>query len=298
MTKQVLESGMRAGKNASHYSRPVGMQSSGRALLGVLALGVDSSLALGLGDDDWVNKYNRDDFASLPDLASLVSEPSVELPGGYKYAVTRHADIILSQAFPNRFRELTEVLDSYAIDASEILSGGGGRASHTARFDAELEVRGWGKRRITIEKLLDGVVLHRTPGHEVDMFAVTDDGVSYPGVAVEMEWNNKDPFYDRDLLNFQALHREGAIALGVIVTRGPDLQRYIGRNVFSSATSKASKYGQSSTHWDKLVPRVNLGGGGECPLILIGIEPARITTFEVIREAYDTSTRIWKMPGT
>ena len=24
-----------------------------------------------------------------------------------------------------------------------------------------------------------------------------------------MEWNNKDPFFDRDLINFQALHHEG-----------------------------------------------------------------------------------------
>lgn len=241
---------------------------------------------------------NAGEIASLPDLASLVSEPSTELPTGYKYAVTRYADIILREAFPNRFTELVEVLDGYSIEASEILSGGGGRASHTARFDAGLETRGWGKRRITIEKLLDGVALHRTPGHEVDMFAVNDDGAPYPGVAVEMEWNNKDPFYDRDLLNFQALHREGAIAVGVIVTRGPRLQRSIGRNVYSSASAKQPKYGQSSTHWDKLVPRVNLGGGGECPLILIGIEPARISSFEVLRQAYETNTRIWKMPDT
>jgi hypothetical protein len=36
------------------------------------------------------------------------------------------------------------------------------------------------------------------------------------------------------------------------------------------------KYGSASTHWDKLIPKVNLGGGGECPLLLVGIEPGRI----------------------
>jgi hypothetical protein len=36
------------------------------------------------------------------------------------------------------------------------------------------------------------------------------------------------------------------------------------------------KYGASTTWWDKLVPRVNLGGGGECPLLLVGIEPERV----------------------
>jgi len=32
-------------------------------------------------------------------------------------------------------------------------------------------------------------------------------------IAVETEWNNKDPFYDRDLENFKRLHAEGAIYL-------------------------------------------------------------------------------------
>jgi len=42
---------------------------------------------------------------------------------------------------------------------------------------------------------------------------------AYPGIGVEREWNNKDPFFDWDLSNFAALHREGVVALGVIVPR-------------------------------------------------------------------------------
>jgi hypothetical protein len=40
---------------------------------------------------------------------------------------------------------------------------------------------------------------------------------------LEIEWNNKDPFYDRDLENFKRLHADGAISIGAIVTRGPSL---------------------------------------------------------------------------
>lgn len=43
-------------------------------------------------------------------------------------------------------------------------------------------------------------------------------------VALEIEWNNKDPFFDRDLENFKRLHADGAISLGIIVTRGASLQ--------------------------------------------------------------------------
>ncbi|MEZ5890536.1 MAG: BglII/BstYI family type II restriction endonuclease [Xanthobacteraceae bacterium] len=39
-----------------------------------------------------------------------------------------------------------------------------------------------------------------------------------------MEWNNKDPFFDRDLENFKRLHADGAISLGIIITRGSGLQ--------------------------------------------------------------------------
>lgn len=37
-----------------------------------------------------------------------------------------------------------------------------------------------------------------------------------------------------------------------------------------------SKYGTATTHWGKLVPIVNLGAGGQCPLFLVGIEDTRV----------------------
>ena len=43
--------------------------------------------------------------------------------------------------------------------------------------------------------------------------------------ALEIEWNNKDPFFDRDLEGFKRLHAEGAISVGIIITRGRSLQQ-------------------------------------------------------------------------
>lgn len=40
---------------------------------------------------------------------------------------------------------------------------------------------------------------------------------------MEIEWNNKDPFFDRDLENFKRLHAEGIISIGAIITRGTSL---------------------------------------------------------------------------
>lgn len=211
------------------------------------------------------------------------------LPDGYVYYVARYADVILKTAFEARFKEFLAVLDGFHPTLDELRRSGGGRTVFVKRFDDTLaasrdgDEKPWGKRNIEISSLIDGETRYAVRGHEIDMFGAGHVTDPFPGVAVEMEWNNKDPFFDRDLVNFQALHREGAIAVGVIVTRGPTLQRLLAPTVRSK--DGGFKYGQSSTHWDKLVPRVHLGGGGECPLFLVGIEPQRITGVEVLKEA-------------
>jgi hypothetical protein len=238
-----------------------------------------------------MDEYDEDDALDLGDLApaatdpaGAVHEPSVALPDGYVYGVTRYADVILQQALPDRFNDLVEVLDGFTIKVDELRAGGGGRTVFVRRFDESLEAHGWGKRNIEIGKTIDGELISNVRGHEIDMFAVGTDDRPYPGVACEMEWNNKDPFFDRDLLNFQALHREGALAVGIIVTRGEGLNQLLMRTVLHEG-KRTSKYGQSSTHWNKLVPRVNLGGGGECPLLLVGIDTPRIDGADELLEA-------------
>lgn len=167
--------------------------------------------------------------------------------------------------------DLLDAFSELEIDRSELERGGGNRTPIARRFDLSLERRGWGKRTIEIEKQIDRVSVMGVRGHEIDMFKFGPDR-TYPGVGCEMEWNNKDPFFDRDLNNFAALHREGVVAVGVIVTRGPTLHAELN----SQGVGGATKYGASTTWWDKLLPRVNLGGGGECPLLLVGIEPDRV----------------------
>ncbi|MDP1803749.1 MAG: BglII/BstYI family type II restriction endonuclease [Acidimicrobiales bacterium] len=248
-------------------------------------------------------------FPEEPDLAAVDLPGAVRppiaggLPDGYVYGVTRYADIILAGAFPGRLGQLVRSLAAFRITLDELRAGGGGRTEFVRRFDDSLRAQddSWGKRNITIVKRLgfddDAREIARVRGHEIDMFGLGEVD-QFPGVAVEMEWNNKDPFYDRDLNNFAALHREGAIAVGVIVTRGPRLHELIAPVIRSK--QGGFKYGQSTTHWNKLIPRVNLGGGGECPLLLVGIEPERVGGIEVVAEvcgelvAADAARHSWR----
>jgi hypothetical protein len=84
-------------------------------------------------------------------------------------------------------------------------------------------------------------------------------------VALEIEWNNKDPFFDRDLNNFRLLFDLRAISVGIIVTRCDDLQEIF------DGLGRGSSYGASTTHMSKLLPRIEGGSGGGCPLIVFGI---------------------------
>jgi hypothetical protein len=70
------------------------------------------------------------------------------------------------------------------------------------------------------------------------------------GVAIETEWNNKDPFYDRDLTTFRLLFELNVLSVGVIVTRASELQ-----DIFDEI-GRGKSYGNSTTQMGKLVPKL------------------------------------------
>lgn len=247
---------------------------------------------------------------------------------GYTIEDRRYAGPILASEFPGALAELGEILSRYWITEDEIIGGGGGEASQTQRLRKMLSDVGWVKKNVSTTQTVivadvgansvaDTVEPYVLPSesHEIDHVKRFDSGT----LALEIEWNNKDPFFDRDLENFRRLHHIGLVAVGIIVTRGPSLRSYL-RKIFVQHYSDASryktisdlpgttaqrkaifksmemgmslgqaagkkffadKYGQATTHWDKLVERVD-GRllGHPCPLLLIGIESQRINSLK------------------
>jgi hypothetical protein len=220
---------------------------------------------------------------------NALAVPSVDLPGGYRYGVTRGADLVLQGAHPKLFEDLYAVLHAGAFRVSDMVTGGGSRSQLAIGWDGALQARGWGKRNVKVKRMVDEVYVSSARSHEIDMFGARAGDRPYPGIACEMEWNNKDPFFDRDLNAFGTLHLEGIIDVGVIVTRGPQLHELIKQIIPGSRTKEGRwhhKYGESTTHWAKLIPRVERGGGGGCPLLLIGMELERFDNAEAVRETY------------
>jgi hypothetical protein len=130
-----------------------------------------------------------------------------------------HAKAILEADFPQALAELEESLRDLRIPIEEIIGSGGGETKGTQRLRRSLTASGWKKGRFEIQKTINDIV-RESQSHEIDHVRTIDGNV----IALEIEWNNKDPFFDRDLENFKRLHAEGAISVGIIVTRGITMQ--------------------------------------------------------------------------
>lgn len=168
--------------------------------------------------------------------------------------------MILRHDFPDEWKDVCEVLESFKLCRSYIGKGGGNKSEISRWFDTELnKKRAWTERHFDTSVMVDEQQ-SSSPTHSVDCYRNQ--------VALEVEWNNKDPFFDRDLNNFRLLFDLRVVSVGIIVTRADELQ-----NVFDGL-GRGSSYGAATTHIGKLLPKVEGGGAGGCPVLVFGIREA------------------------
>jgi hypothetical protein len=166
-----------------------------------------------------------------------------------------HAEAIITQDMPQAAIEIEAVLSDFVLPVTELVTGGGGESPGTQRIRNALDQRGWKKRNIAITK----TVRWEEDGDEISVSSLSHeiDHVKQFGncvFALEIEWNNKDPFFDRDLESFKRLHGEGAISAGGLITRGVSLQSQM-REILRNFTDRngidriddLDKYGYAPT---------------------------------------------------
>lgn len=178
----------------------------------------------------------------------------------YHVLEARNGLAVLSAACPEEWEDIVAALREFRLFHSEVAKPGGRKSKIAERIDQSLISRGWTEKRFDTKIVVDGVS-RESPTHEVDVFKGR--------VAVEVEWNNKDPFFDRDLNNFRLLFDLGVIDAGVIITRATELQSILVEQVGRDKQS----YGASTTHHEKIIPRIAGGGGGGCPVVVFAIKP-------------------------
>jgi hypothetical protein len=174
----------------------------------------------------------------------------------YEVHEWKHACAILKHDFPGEWEDIVAVLTQFRLLRSQLVKGGGSKSDVSKSIDRFLYDRGWIERQFATTIKVDDTEVD-SPTHKVDCFKGR--------VALEIEWNNKDPFFDRDLNNFRLLFDLRVISVGVIITRCDDLQEIV------KDLGRGSSFGASTTHMSKLLPRIRGGGGAGCPLLVFGI---------------------------
>ena len=174
----------------------------------------------------------------------------------YKIREWNHASAILENDFLDEWNDIIDVLTNFRLYRSHIVVGGGGRSKVSQSLDSPFYERRWKEHQFQTKITVDESV-SETPTHKVDCVKNK--------VALEIEWSNKDPFFDRDLNNFRLLFDRDAIDIGVIITKSNELR------IIMESLGIWSKYGTSTTWMNKLIPRIDGGGGGGCPILVFGI---------------------------
>lgn len=175
----------------------------------------------------------------------------------------RNCIAILRSVHPAEYQEIVDLLEGFELRWSTLAAKGKNKTETAKLLDAKLYSCGWLEKSFQTEILVDKNPTP-SPTHSIDCYKNR--------VALEVEWNNKDPFYDRDLNNFRLLYDLRVIDVGIIVTRTTALQQWLHANR-KMLDRDDGTYGASTTHFDKLKPKIEGGGAGGCPVAVFSIKP-------------------------
>jgi hypothetical protein len=169
-----------------------------------------------------------------------------------------HAAAILANEFEEEFSEIIRALNMFQIKKSDLLTKGGNESNIPKMVSEILRPLGWVESQLNAKMVVDQDEIRRDT-HKIDYIKKR--------VAFDLEWNSKDQTFDRDLFAFRTFHEFKRISVGVLLTRSDSL-----RSVFSQLDIK-TKYGASTTTMKKLLPRLDAGRHGGCPILVFGITP-------------------------
>ncbi len=165
----------------------------------------------------------RELSADLADLRVQLGDrmsglPKIDLIPGWDCYDWRNARTILEHGHASEWHDIIDVLTAARLPHTELAAKGGSKTKTASALDSELYKRGWVEKKFETKIVVDGAESD-SPTHLVDCFKGK--------IALEVEWNNKDPFYDRDLNNFRLLYDLRVADVGVVVTRSTSLMQWM-----------------------------------------------------------------------
>jgi len=186
----------------------------------------------------------------------------------------KHAAAILANEFPTEAREVFKALLKFRFTEEEVKKPGGNETDFPKKFSKILRPMGWVEDTLKAKVIVDGKEISQDT-HKVDYLKGR--------IAFDLEWNSKDQTFDRDLYAFSSFFNYDRISVGVLVTRSNDLDPFFASlGEYKGAGGKIkqykAKYGASTTHMGKLLPRLDAGRNGGCPVLVFGITQRLLIT--------------------
>ena len=108
----------------------------------------------------------------------------------YEVHEWKHACAILSHDFPNEWEDIIDVLSGFRLKKGYIAKGGGNKSLVSGALDNEFYKKDWVEKSFDTKVTIDSTELD-SPTHKVDCYKNR--------IALEIEWNNKDPFFQNSI---------------------------------------------------------------------------------------------------
>jgi hypothetical protein len=202
----------------------------------------------------------------------------------YTFFETRNAAKILAATNPARCADVAAVLDAFALRTDDLVTAGRNESALAARLNTAFRQRGWRESRVDTVIRLSLVKNPYRPAGETTRATIETEVVNegylvdnfVDRVALDVEWNAKDGNLDRDLGAYRSLYDSGLIDAAVMITRTSDELRALGYRLgveagMTPANAKKILGTTTTTNTDKLVPRLQRGDGGGCPILVAAI---------------------------
>lgn len=216
---------------------------------------------------------------------STYDDPAVVPPSiraRWRFAETGSAAAILRAVCPAEWRDILDVLDTFALDPVAWLRPGGNLGEVPKTLDAMFKQRGWCARRLDLVSyglVYDGGdnLVQRLPDVEQEGYIIDN----FKGaVAVDVEWNAKDGNLDRDLGAYRAWHQAGVLTGAVIITQDRLALKSLAKKLWSDyqqtlpANLRQNRLPidvntSTTTNYDKARLRLKRGAAGTCPVLIV-----------------------------
>ena len=155
---------------------------------------------------------------------------------GWDISDENHGKLIAKKVFKKQLSLLDDQLSNFQLSVEEgFIASGGQKAIPTAKLTEMVEGLGWIENTVDIKNTISfsdpsfNDIESFFSSHKIDH--IGNQSNSDCKFALEIEWNNKDEFFDRDFVAMRGLYEARAIELGIIITRGKDFEDHISREV-------------------------------------------------------------------